>query len=262
MTGAARIESAIRDRNARGGPAVAAFFTAGHPSLEAFGETLGALAGAADVVEVGVPFSDPMADGPTIQRASQAALGRGVTLRWIIERVGAVRPDAPVVLMSYLNPLLAYGFEALARDAEAAGVCGFIIPDLPLEEAEDIDATFAARGLALIPLVSPVTADRRLERIATAARGFVYAVTVTGITGGRTGTDDGLTSYLARLRDASPVPVMAGFGIRQHEQVAALAPHVDGVIVGTAVIEALERGEDVAAFVRGLRGPVGNVRGS
>ena len=173
---------------------------------------------------------------------------------WIIESVGATRPSAPVVLMSYLNPLLAYGFEALARDAEAAGVCGFIIPDLPLEEATDIDATLGACGLALIPLVSPVTADRRLERIATAARGFVYAVTVTGITGGKTGTNDQLTSYLARLREASPVPVMAGFGIRQHEQVAALAPHVDGVIVGTAVIEAIERGDDVAAYVRGLRG--------
>jgi len=247
---ARRIEEAIR---AADGPAIAAFFTAGYPSREAFGATLDALSSAADVVEVGVPFSDPMADGPTIQRASRAALQQGVSLAWILSSLRERTPASPVVLMSYLNPLLAYGIECLANDAAEAGVSGFIVPDLPLEEATEIDATLADRGLALIPLVSPVTADRRLERIATGARGFVYAVTVTGITGGQSGTDGGVTRYLAKLRAASPVPVMAGFGIRGRAQVAALAPHVDGVIVGTAVIETLEAGEDVGAFVRGLR---------
>lgn len=249
MTGAERIEASIRARH----PAVAAFFTAGYPTAEGFGDTLRALAGAADVVEVGIPFSDPMADGPTIQRASHGALANGVSVRWILAQLRANRVDTPVVLMSYLNPLLAYGFEALAADAADAGVCGFIVPDLPLEEATEIETTLRAAGLALIPLVSPVTADRRLERIAKTARGFVYAVTVTGITGGTVGTNDRLTDYLAGLRAASPVPVMAGFGIRGPEQVAALAPHVDGVVVGTAVIEAIERGEDPGAFVAGLR---------
>ncbi len=252
-TGAERIERAIRRRNERGEPAIAAFLTAGYPDALDFVRVLESLAAEADVVEVGVPFSDPMADGPTIQRASRGALEQGVSLRWILERLGEARPQAPVVLMSYLNPLLAFGFEALAEEAEGAGVCGFIVPDLPLEEAEPLDTALQAPGLALIPLVSPVTADRRVDKIARGARGFVYAVTVTGITGGKAGTGD-LGDYLGKLRAASPVPVMAGFGIREASQVAALAPHADGVIVGTAMIEAMERGEDPAAFVRGLRG--------
>ena len=253
MTGAEHLEAAIRRRNAAGEPAIAAYFTAGYPDFFDFGGALERIARAADVVEVGVPFSDPMADGPVIQRASRAALEAGVSVRWILEQLGERRPEAPVVLMSYLNPLLAFGFEALASAAAEVGVSGFIVPDLPLEEAGALDEALGARGLALVPLVSPVTAERRLERIATAARGFVYAVTVAGITGGRTGTEPALFDYLARLREASPVPVMAGFGIRRRAQVEALAPHVDGVVVGTAVIEAMEAGEDPGAFVSGLR---------
>ncbi len=249
MKGTERIEAALRASS----PALAAFFTAGYPSLEAFGDTLRSIASAADVVEIGVPFSDPMADGGTIQRASHHALLNGVSLQWILDALSAVDVDTPVVLMSYLNPLLAYGLDRLPAAARAAGVCGMIIPDLPLEESGDWAEALSAEGLALVQLVSPVTGEARMGKVAAASTGFLYAVTVTGITGGKSDSEGGVQDYLAHLKAHARVPVMAGFGIRSPEQVSALAPHVDGVIVGTALIEAIERGESPAAFLGHLR---------
>jgi len=235
--------------------AMVAYITAGYPRRDRFGEDLLATADAADVLEIGVPFTDPMADGLTIQRSSQGALEAGVTLTWILDEIGSLPrpPGAPLVLMSYLNPLLAFGYEALARRAAEVGVAGFIVPDLPLDESSELDAALAAEGLALIQLVTPVTEDERLAASCRASRGFVYAVTVAGITGGK--ADGGeIAGYLGKLAELSSVPVCAGFGVRSPEQVAEIGRHVPGVVVGSALVEALERGEDPAAFVRWLRG--------
>jgi tryptophan synthase alpha chain len=235
--------------------AIVAYITAGYPEKDRFGEHLLAAAEAADVLEIGVPFTDPMADGLTIQRASQGALAAGVTLRWILDEIGALPrpPGAPLVLMSYLNPLLAFGYERLARRAAEVGVAGFIVPDLPLDESGELDAALAAEGLALIQLVTPVTRAERLAASCRASRGFVYAVTVTGITGGRV-EGGGIADYLERVRARASVPVCAGFGVRSPEQVAEIGRHVPGVVVGSALVEALERGEDPGDFVRWLRG--------
>lgn len=250
-----RLSGAIRTAAARGEPAIVAFITAGYPVRERFREQLAAIGGTADVVEIGVPFTDPMADGVTIQRSSQGALRQGVSLAWILSELAAMqRPRAPLVLMSYLNPLLAYGFEALARAAAGAGVSGFIVPDLPYDEGEELRTALAAQGLALVQMVTPVTTPERLARVCAASEGFVYAVTMTGTTGRSAAVPPDLVQYLGRVRAASPVPVCAGFGIRSREQVEELRGHVDGVIVGSALVELLERGEDPVRWLEGLRG--------
>jgi tryptophan synthase alpha chain len=250
-----RLSSAIHAAAARGEPALVAFMTAGYPSAARFREHLAAVASAADVVEIGVPFTDPMADGVTIQRSSQEALRQGVSLRWILAELGAMqRPAAPLVLMSYLNPLLNYGYTQLAADAARAGVCGFIVPDLPFDEGDELRAALAAAGVAMVQMVTPVTTPERMARVCAASEGFVYAVTMTGTTGRSVAVPDSVLQYLAAARRAARVPLCAGFGIRSREQVLRLAGTVDGVIVGSALVEVLERGDDPAAFLRSLRG--------
>ena len=250
-----RIEAAVRAAAASGEPALVAFLTAGYPGMERFRADLAAVAAGADVVEIGVPFTDPMADGVTIQRSSQSALRLGVSLRWILAELNAMqRPAAPLVLMSYLNPLLQYGYERLAADAAAAGVCGFIVPDLPFDEGDDLRAALDQAGVALVQMVTPVTTPERLARVCGASQGFVYAVTMTGTTGKTVVVPDTVLDYLEAVRRVSPVPVCAGFGIRTREQVEKLRGHVEGVVVGSALVEVLERGEDPTAWLRALRG--------
>jgi tryptophan synthase alpha chain len=255
-----RISAAIQAAVAKGRPALVGYLTAGFPSRRQFMGSLAAVAGACEVVEIGVPFTDPMADGTTVQRASFAALADGVTLPWILAELKAVEPrhSAPILLMSYLNPLLAFGMAALPRAAREAGVAGFIVPDLPFEESGDLRRAFEGEGLALVQMVTPVTPPERLAMLCREAKGFVNAVTMTGTTGK---SADGkfadvptdVLDYMDRVKSLSSVPVCAGFGIRSARQVARLAPHVDGVVVGSALVEALERGEDVAAFLKSLR---------
>ncbi len=249
------ITAAIRAANARGEPALVAYLTAGFPSRERFLEDLRQVAEGADVVEIGVPFSDPMADGVTIQRSSRVALSQGVSLGWILGELERMtpRPRAPLLLMSYLNPLLAFGADRLAETARRAGVGGFIVPDLPFDEGEPMRAAFAARGLALVRMVTPVTQPERLRRICADSQGFVYAVTMTGTTGKHVAVPQEVTQYLDAVRALSPVPVCAGFGIRGREQLERLRGHVDGVVIGSALVETLERGADPAAWLRGLR---------
>ncbi len=252
MTPSERISAAISA--ASGQTAIVAFITAGFPSREKFREQLTQVGGAADVVEIGVPFTDPMADGMTIQRSSREALRQGFTLRWLLAELTAMqRPKAPLVLMSYLNPLLAFGFTELAAAAAQAGVCGFIIPDLPLEESADFRAALSTHGLALIQMVTPVTPPDRLAKLCAATQGFVYAVTMTGTTGRTASVPGEVTHYLDAVRKAARLPVCAGFGIRSREQVEQLRGHVAGVIVGSALVEVLESGEDAAAFLEALR---------
>jgi len=252
------IAAAVR----RGRPALVGFLTAGFPTRRQFKDNLAAVAGACDVVEIGVPFSDPMADGATIQRASFAALAEGVTLPWILEELKSIQPAlaTPILLMSYLNPLLSFGLDVLPQAAAAAGVSGFIVPDLPFEESADLKRALEVQGLALVQMVTPVTPAPRLAMLCREAKGFVYAVTMTGTTGK---SNNGLAAevssevleYMDRVKRCSTVPVCAGFGIRSHEQVARFAGHVDGVVVGSALVETLERGEDVRAFLGSLRLP-------
>lgn len=251
-----KITAALSDANRAGRTALVPFLTAGYPERDAFITTLRSVAEIGDVVEIGVPFSDPMADGLTIQRASFSAIANGVSLRWILaqlESLGAP-PRAPLVLMSYLNPLLAYGFDDLARHAAGAGVCGFIVPDLPLEESAELRESLEPFGLALVQLVTPATPEARLRRLAQASRGFLYAVTVTGTTGGASALPEDMAGYLERVTAISRLPVCAGFGIRSAEDVAAVGRHAAGAIVGSALVEVLERGEDPAAFLRALTG--------
>ena len=252
MTPSEKISAAINA--AAGKTAIVAFITAGYPRREKFREHLTQIGNTADVVEIGVPFTDPMADGVTIQRSSREALAQGFTLSWLLQELSAMqRPKAPLVLMSYLNPLLAYGLERLAADAAAAGVGGFIVPDLPYDEAEEFRAALDKPGLALIQMVTPVTQPGRMAKLCAASQGFVYAVTMTGTTGKTAAVPSEVTHYLDGVRALTKLPVCAGFGIRSREQVQQLQGHVAGVIVGSALVEVLEQGADPAMFLSSLR---------
>lgn len=257
MSAHASIGAAIQAARAKGRPALVAYITAGFPTREGFRDLLTSVAEAADVVEIGVPFTDPMADGTTIQRSSRTALEQGVTLKWILAELAALKStkalSAPLLLMSYLNPLLAFGLKELPAAAARAGIAGFIVPDLPFEECAEMRAALDAHGLALVQFVTPVTPTERMRMLAEASGGFLYAVTMTGTTGKNVAVPQEVLAYFDTVKKVSPVPVCAGFGIRSREQVARLAGHVDGVIVGSALVEALEKNADPAAFLRSLR---------
>lgn len=250
-----RLTAVIRAANDTGRPALVPFITAGYPEPGEFINTLRAVASVGDVVELGIPFSDPMADGMTIQRSSYVALQNGVSLEWIfseLEMAGVL--ETPLVMMSYLNPLLAFGYEKLARRARATGVCAFIVPDLPFEECAELREALENEGLGLIQLVTPATPDARLKMLCAASRGFVYAVTITGITGGAAGLPQDLAAYLDKVTAVADIPVCAGFGIRSAADVASVAKHASGAIVGSALVEILENGSNPRVFLQSLGG--------
>ena len=250
-----RLTAAIKAANESGRPALVPFITAGYPEPGEFINTLKAVASVGDAVEIGIPFSDPMADGMTIQRSSHAALREGVNLEWIfseLEMAGVL--GTPLVMMSYLNPLLAYGYDRLAERARATGVSAFIVPDLPFEECAELRAALEDQGLGLIQLVTPATPRERLEMLCDASRGFVYAVTITGITGGDAGLPTDLADYLDDVKAVSDLPVCAGFGIRNADDVANVGRHAAGAIVGSALVEVLEEGRSPKAFLKSLGG--------
>jgi tryptophan synthase alpha chain len=209
----------------------------------------------ADVIELGLPFSDPIADGPVLQAAATRALAAGTTLRGLLQLAAGLRLRAPMVAMGYVNPIESLGLKAFARALREAGLCGAIVPDLPMEEAGPLRDALFAEGLDLIPMVAPTTPPARAAAIARSARGFVYYVSVTGVTGARVALPDDLERKLAELRAASPAPVAVGFGISRPEQAAALKGKADGVVVGTALVATHhERGIKAAAeLVRLLR---------
>lgn len=248
------VEPAIRAARAAGRPALAAFLTAGFPDRAGFPALLERVAGAADLVEIGVPFSDPMADGVTIQRSSHAALRAGVTLDWILDVAGATRASAPLLLMSYLNPLLAMGVDRLVRRAADARIAGLIVPDLPFEECAPLRRPCDEAGIALVQLVTPATPAPRRRTLCRESRGFVYAVTRNGTTGAGVGLDGSVRAFLDDVRGGSERPVLAGFGVRDAAGFREVTAHADGAIVGSALIEVLERGDDPVEFLRGLTG--------
>jgi tryptophan synthase alpha chain len=259
-TGVERIAAAFAA--APGRAALMPYLMGGFPDVEASAAIGEACADAgADLVELGVPFSDPLADGPVIHAAGTRALQAGVTLHGVLQAAARIAERLPVVLMCYTNPLLARGAERFAGELAAAGISGLIVPDLPLEEADDVREACDAAGLALVPLIAPTTPDDRLEAIASRARGFLYTVAVTGITGERQAVDSTLAGVLARAKAHSPVPVAVGFGISTPEQAAAAAAAgADGVIVGSRLVraatEAVDAGADPARAVHDLVAPL------
>jgi tryptophan synthase alpha chain len=249
-----RVTAAIRAANGEGRTALVPFVTAGYPEPSSFVVTLREVAAAGDVVEIGIPFSDPMADGMTIQRSSFEALKKGVSLKWIFDQLATAAGtiEAPLVMMSYLNPLLAFGYDALAERAHSTGVCAFIVPDLPYEESEALRQALEPRGLGLVQLVTPATPDARLKKLCAASRGFVYAVTIRGITGGGAGLPRDLATYLDKVSATASLPVCAGFGIRSAADVASVGRHAAGAIVGSALVEVLEKGDSPSEFLERL----------
>jgi tryptophan synthase alpha chain len=249
-TGLERIAAAFAATDGRA--ALMPYLMGGFPDLEASRAIGEAYAdGGADLVELGVPFSDPLADGPVIHAAGTQALAAGVTVPAVIELGRALAERVPVILMCYANQVLARGVERFADELEKANVSGLIIPDLPLEETPAVLAACDAAGIALVPLVAPTTPEDRLARIGAQARGFVYTVSVTGTTGERAEVDAG--DLLTRVKAHMQVPVALGFGIATPEHAAAAAAAgADGVIVGSRLVRAAADGEDVRAVVEGL----------
>lgn len=194
----------------------------------------------ATAIEVGIPFSDPVADGPTIQAAGLRALEAGANLRTILAEIASFKEEIhiPLVVMTYLNPIIRYGIEAFVEAAEAANIKGLIVPDMPLEEAEMLTDALAGHDIALVQLISLTSPTERIEKLAAAAQGFIYAVTVNGITGTREGFDEALHEHLSALKSVADIPVLAGFGISTREHVEAMNRSVDGVIVGSAIVKA------------------------
>jgi tryptophan synthase alpha chain len=261
-TSTTRIETRFRNLRERQAKGLVVYFTAGDPSLEATGELLVALDRAGvDVIELGVPFSDPLADGPVIQRASERALKAGTTLRRILERFPHWRESvqAPVILFSYYNPVLQYGLERFARDSAQAGVDGALVVDLSPEEALPYVGVMRAQNLDTVFLASPTSTDVRLERAAKLSTGFLYLVSRTGVTGERVEVSAGVEPLAKRARQHTLLPLAVGFGISTPAQVRAVQAVADAAVVGSAVVHviedryALEGTRAIECFVRWLK---------
>ena len=231
--------------------ALVTFVTAGDPDLATSAEILAALPGAgADVIEIGMPFTDPMADGPAIQRGNLRSLAAGTTLRKVLAMVTAFRAadDAtPIVLMGYFNPILAFGPARFAAEAKAAGIDGCIVVDLPPEEAGELVPALSAHGLHLVRLATPTTDAQRLPAVLSGASGFLYYVAVAGVTGAGSAAASDVAEAVARLKAATSLPIAVGFGVRTPDQAAAIAAHADAVVVGSAIVDAIGAAADARA---------------
>ncbi len=259
-----RIAAAFARARDDGRTAIMPFATVGYPTLALSEEILlGLVRGGADIVEIGVPFSDPLADGATVQRTSQTALQQGVTLGDALAMTRRLRQqhdvEIPIVLMGYFNPMLQYGLERLSDDSAAAGVDGYIVPDLPAEESDEVLAAFRDKGIDLIFLLAPTSTNERIEAAAARAGGFLYCVSLRGVTGQRDALPD-LTDYLARVRARTDLPLAVGFGVSSPAHVRQIGAVADGAVVASAMINyldtlpAAEQPAAAEAYVRGLRG--------
>ncbi len=261
MNGLSHISDTFKALRQQGRAALMPYFTLGFPNPEASLEVVQAMAeNGADLIELGVPFSDPLADGPTIQRSTQAALEQGMNVRRVLEMTTELRRrgvQQPLLLMGYYNPILAFGVEAFARQAAAAGADGLIVPDLPPDEAAPLEAACETCGLALVFLLAPTSTPQRIRQVAAQTRGFLYLVSLAGVTGARSQLPADLEAFVQRARQATSTPLAVGFGISTPEQVAAVGHMADGVIIGSAMITAAEQSpqpaQAVGAFVRRLR---------
>jgi tryptophan synthase alpha chain len=263
---ASRLDATFAQLRARGERALVAYFMAGDPSLaDTERLVIEAERRGADVVELGVPFSDPLADGPVIQRAGVRALAAGASLPRVLEMVATLRAKVrvPLVLMTYYNPVLAFGLKGFARTAVDAGADGVIVPDLPHEESEPLRAEAEPAGLDLIHLVAPTSPPARGKAIARVSRGFIYVVSLTGVTGERRELPKDLDGQVRTLRLVTTKPVCVGFGVSTPEQVAAVGRIADGVVVGSAIVRAVEQHTGTSAladklgdFIASLKAPL------
>lgn len=258
MNGLEHIRQAFDAAHAAGRAALMPYFTLGYPTPQASVEVIEALANTgADLIELGVPFSDPLADGPTIQHSTQVALEQGMSVARCLELVRQIRACGvrqPLMLMGYINPVLAYGVERYVREAAEAGADGLIVPDLPVEEASDVEAACQKRGLALVYLAAPTSTPERLAALASHSTGFLYLVSLTGVTGARTDLPPDLTEFINRVRAETDKPLAVGFGIGNGAQARAVGQLADGVIVGSALVkragESVERVRELAVELR------------
>ena len=261
MNGLERIAAAFAGVRAQGRAALMPYVTLGYPLRELSPAIVEAVAaGGADLIELGVPFSDPLADGPTIQRSTQIALEQGMSLAGCLEMVAGLRRrgiSTPLMLMGYINPILAYGVQRLTKDAAQAGADGLIVPDLPPEEAGELEQACRENGLALVYLVPPTASAERIRLIAARSSGFLYLVSLTGVTGARHELAPDLAGFIQRVRLVTQLPLAVGFGISNPEQARAVGSVADGVIVGSALIDAIGKAADpvraAGEFVRNLR---------
>lgn len=249
------LEEKIRNANRSGRIALIPFLTAGFPNEEKFWQAIEELdKSGADIIEIGVPFSDPVADGPVVEMASNRALAAGVTLSGIINSLQSKRKKikAAIVLMGYLNPFLQYGIKNLAQDAANAGVNGLIIPDLPLDESMEIKKALEGEAIALIPLVGPNTSLERMRLYAEDAKGYVYVVSVLGITGERKKIAEEAAKTISRAREAFSLPVALGFGLKEPSQLEILPKNSrpDAAVFGSALLTHLDKGASVEEFMR------------
>ncbi|MDA1188128.1 MAG: tryptophan synthase subunit alpha [Chloroflexi bacterium] len=240
------------------------FVTVGFPDVEtsvALAKTV--IEAGGDALELGVPFSDPLADGPTVQKTSAIALEQGVNVKVCLDVVRRLRADGittPLVLMGYYNPYLKYGLERFVGDAAEAGVDGFIIPDLPSEESGPFLKLCEAKNLHLIPLLAPTSTDERIEKACKGAKGFIYCVSVTGVTGARTQLSSGVNDLVSRVKRFTNLPVMVGFGVSKQEHIEAIGKYADGAVVASAMLDAIDKAPKEKAtsvardFIRALKG--------
>jgi tryptophan synthase alpha chain len=258
--GRSRITAAFEKAKQTQTAALMPYFTIGFPDQPTSLAVIEAIAPYSDLLELGVPFSDPLADGPTIQRSTQMALENGTTTAVCLQTVRTLRQrgiSTPIMFMGYYNPILAYGQEKYVADAAAAGVDGFIVPDLPPEEAGELEALAADAGLALIHFLAPTSSPARIANVTQRASGFIYLVSLTGVTGARASLHADLADFVGRVRAQANVPLAVGFGIGTPEQAASVGQMADGVIVGSALISAVEQATDKPAaaqqFVQSLQ---------
>ena len=261
MQGIERIQNIFAETHRQGRAALMPYITLGFPRRDLSLEVARQICrSGADLIELGIPFSDPLADGPTIQHSTQVALQQGMHMADCLEQVNDLRRDGveqALLMMGYYNPMLAYGLERLVADTAQAGADGFIVPDLPFEETGELAARCRAHGLALVEFVAPTTPDSRLVEIVKAASGFLYLVTLTGVTGERSSLPADLSTFIQRVRAQTDLPLAVGFGISTPAQARVVGAMADGVIVGSALVRAIaesrQPAQAAAAFVAGLR---------
>jgi tryptophan synthase alpha chain len=266
MNGLEHITQTFTALRAQGRVALMPYFTLGYPTPQESLAVVESLAcSGADLIELGVPFSDPLADGPTIQRSTQVALEHGMSVARCLDAAAQIRArgvEQPLLLMGYINPILAYGIERYTAGAAAAGVDGLIVPDLPLEESTELEEACRENGLALVYLVSPASPHERIVELAERTSGFLYLVSLTGVTGERRQLSSGLSDFVARVRAAAHTPVAVGFGISTPEQARDVARLADGVIIGSALISAVGNSPEdpsgaASVFISGIRAALG-----
>ena len=259
-----RIDTTLATLRAEGKDALAPFVTVGYPDTATSEDmAVAILEAGADMLELGIPFSDPLADGPTVQMTSFKALENGTTLTSGLDSLRRLRArgvSAPLIFMGYLNPYINYGMERFADEASEAGMDGIIIPDLPPEEAPPYQEILEKRGIHLIPLLAPTSTDSRIEQACKQASGFIYCVSVTGVTGARSELSGGVEGLARRIREYTDLPILVGFGVSRHEHVVNISRFADGAVVASAMLDNVSKvpvedaAETAAQFIRELRG--------